>query len=257
MPLFVLKIKKNWFTNTEVAEKNWDEIADNITASDGRIQNNLKQIGLDINGEGYEFNNNGRATQTSAIIARLNNLDLSTTTVGTNNLSLDLSATNIVKLVSANGDALSSTNVGVAAFNSTENIGRVKSINISTGLSITLTGAHWGFGTKGDFTDVFLWIYLIHLSDGTVVMGVSPEGGREVIAAADTTTSATSVNAIEKVFVNASVGGDSNCIQIGWIKADFDDTGNLGGEDFWTIKAAVGDINMGNHKSYGDMSLRF
>jgi len=79
------------------------------------------------------------------------------------------------------------------------------------------------------------------------VFGISLQGGRNVILTADVTTTASSANTREKVFTNAAVGSDSNCVELGRIVADFDDTGNSGGEDFWTVQTGRGDINISSN----------
>lgn len=247
MALESLRIIKNWFTNSTVAEKNWDEIADNITSYAGRTNQNLKQLGLDISGADYEFNNVGRATQSSSLVARLDSIELAQSTVGSSNLGLNLTTTSIVHLAAADGSALSSTNIGRVTFNSEADAGELVPRQITSDISITLTGAHWGLGTKGDFSDVILWVYLIDLGSGSVVLGVSLQGGRDSILSSDTTTVATSATSAEKVLVSGAVASDSSCVLLCRMRADFDDTGNVGGEDFWSIQTGLEDTIIDRH----------
>jgi len=244
MTLQPLKIVKNWTEGTVNAERNWDEIADKVTAWAFRADNNFKQIGLDINGSDYEFNNIGRATQTSSLVSRLDALELTQSTVGFRNLGIDISTVGTITLTSANGTALSASNVGQVAFNSETTDGQVVTRSVSSNLSVALTGAHWGYGTKGDQTGVFLWIFLID-DNGTVVLGVSTQGGRDYMESDDTTTVATSASSQEKVLLNSALSAaDGPTITLGWVRADFDDTGASGGEDFWTVSTTLGDLNM-------------
>ena len=244
MALQPLRIIKNWFTNTFTREKNWDEIADNLVSYAGRTNNNLKQIGLDIDGATYEFNNNGRATQTRAIVDRIDSLEAVEYAFGARNLGLDLSVTGVITLVGADGNALSATNIGIVAFNSTASAGVVKSYELTSNLSVTLTGAHWGKGGGGDLSDVVLWPILID-TGSAVILGVLFKAGRQTVTTADDETVATSVTTEDKVLVSSALSAENNCVYLGWLRANFDDTGNAGGEDFWTVQTGVGDVNIG------------
>lgn len=251
-----LRIIKRWFDNTFDIEGAFDEIANKVGSWSSRTDNNLKQVGLDINGDEYSFNNNGKATQTSSIVSRLNALALSQAEIGTRNLSLVVSPVNIVKLVSGDGTDLSTSNIGYVTFSSTAVPGEIINYELTANLSITLTGAHWGLDTTGDYTDFILWLMLIEVS-GTVILGVSARGGRDSIASVDTTTVNTSVSTRDKVFVSSTVGADGNATDIGFIKANFDDTGNAGGENYWTIQSGVGDIVFGQFHSIHEGTVIF
>ena len=246
MALQPLRIIKRWFTNNAVSELDWDEIANKVSAYAERTNNNLKQIGLDIDGDTYDFNNVGRATQTSSVVSRLNAIESAQTRVGSQNMALDVSSTDTVKVVSANGTDLAVDNVGQFTTPSTTSAGLLSTVNVTSNISVTLTGAHWGLGTLGDFTDVPLWILLINTGSGAV-LGVSRQGGRTSIAPADISTVPTTITSREKVLVDTSFASESNVVELGWIKGNFDDTGNPGGEDYWTIQTGPGDINFGKN----------
>jgi len=251
-----LNIVKRWFKNTNVVEADWDAIVNRLIPWSATVNNNLKQIGLDLNGDSYSFNNVGRATQTSSIVSRLDALDLSKAVPGISNLGLDISSPNIIKIVSADGTNLGSDNAGQAVFNSTSDAGQVLTRNVTSNLQITLTGAHWGLGTKGDFNDVVLWLYLIDDGD-EVVFGVTRQGGREIINTSECETVTTSVTTIGKVLVNEAPSANGNIIELGWVKANFDDTGNDGGEDYWSVQSGIGDINIGKSVSYIEGTIIF
>lgn len=254
MALEPLRIVKNWFTNTTTRERNWDEIADNITSYSVRTNNNLKQIGLDLNGASYEFNNTGKATQTTDIVTRLDAIDAAQLFVVTRNLGLDLSTASNVKLVGGDGATLSSSNKGLVTFNDTATAGKLVTKEITADINLNLVGAHWGLGTQGDFTDVKLWCLLMF--DGTDVrFGITRQAGREVITTV--VTSPTSANSIDDVLANGAVAANASVVVLGWIKANFDDTGNVGGEDFWTVQTDAGDINIGPHPHTFEGEVRF
>lgn len=256
MALDPLKINKNWTENNATREANWDEISDKTVSWAAKVNANLKQIGLDLNGTSYDFNNNGVATQSSSVIGRLGEIETTLNSVGVRNIGLDVSTTSIIKVFGSEGSSLSSTNIGRAGFNSLTSPGEVEVGNITSNLSITLTGAHWGYDTYGDLTDMPLFLMFI-LSGSSVILGVSPQGGRNYIASTDTTTVSTSVNSREKVYISSALSGDCPVIEFGWIYANFDDTGNGGGENFWTIQTGVGDIGLGVAHSIIERTVYF
>src|SRR3990167_1803995 len=93
-----IRFVKNWLTGTRSREENWDEIANKISTWATETNNHLKQIALDLNGATYVFNGDGRATQTTSIVARLTTLEATINTIGTRNLGLDLSDTTKIAL---------------------------------------------------------------------------------------------------------------------------------------------------------------
>lgn len=244
MALEPLRIIKQWFTNSPNIEKCWDEIADKVSAFALRTNNNLKQLAQDLGGADYDFNNNGQKTQATSILTRIEAVEGTQAILGTRNIGLDLSSTNIVRIVQSEGSELTSLDPGSVTFNDASNPGELVTRTIAAPLSLTLTGCHWGFDTLGDLTDKKLWIVLID-TGSSVILGVDATGGRQTVSPADAETVASSVNSIEKVYVTSEPGGIYNCVYLGWINADFDDTGNGGGENYWTLQTAVGDINIG------------
>lgn len=251
MALEPLKIIKNWFTNTRTREQNWDEIANNLVSKSVRDNNNFKQLGLDIGGSSYDFNNVGKSTQTVSLISRVMPLEFTNGFSG--NLGLNVSDTTKITICSSSGADLSASNTGKILFNSG---GRLISYTLTSNLSVTLTGAHWGFDTFGDKTDVRLWVMLIN-SGTSVVLGVSLEGGSNFISTSDDETIQASVNSSEKVLVSSALPANCDVSYLGWINADFDDTGNAGGENYWTIQTGVGDINLSPVQNYFEGEVRF
>ena len=252
MALESLRITKRWGTGNNAEVADWDAIADPLLAFALRTNQNLKQLGLDINGTTYDFNNQGRATQTSSVVGRLDALELSQSAPGTRNIGFDFTTVSTVKVTAADTTDLSSTNIGYVGFTSTSDAsgvdaGKLLTRSITANLSTSLIGCHWGLGTLGDFTDVPLWVYLID-TGSTAVLGVSREGGKRYAISTDCFTTLTSVVAREDIAVSAAVSADSNIMEIGCIFADFDDAGNPLGEDYWTIQRGVGDIHFGANR---------
>lgn len=256
MPLNPVRIVKTWFRNNYVEPQHWDELVNKFGTFATETLNNLKQIGLDLGGSTYDFNNVGRATQTSNVISRLNLLE-NVASVGISNLGLDLSTAGTITLTGGDGTALSSTNTGRVTINDTSNSGQIKEYTLTSSLSLTLTGAHWGLGTLGDFSDVKL--YLLFIDDaGSLRFGISADPQGRSVAAANSKTLSTDVSSRSLVLVDTALTGTSNLITGGWLYADFDDTGNAGGEDFWTIQTSQGDIDIGLiHTEFETRSLRF
>jgi len=244
MALEPLRIIKNWLKGTLTREEVWDNIANPLVQWANRTSNNLKQIALDLNGITYRYTNDGKKSQTTPIITRIATLEAQQDGVGARNVSLDVSTQTKIKLVGSDGENLSATNTGLVTFNATTDIGELVTREITANLELTLTGTHWGFTGDGDLTDYKLWVCLID-TGSAVILGVAADPDRQTITTADDETAAGSVNSIEKVYVTTALSAENNCIWIGWVNAAYDDTGNAGGENFWTVQNAVGDINLG------------
>jgi hypothetical protein len=256
MALEPIKFIKNWFKNTRTREENWDEIATKMAAYSVRTNNNLKQLGLDLDGSDYNFNNVGRTTQTTPIVDRLDTLESTINAIGTRNLGISLASQDTVAITGSDGTALSSSNEGIVTFNETSDAGDLVTREVIANVSLTLTGCHWGFDTEGDLTDYRLWV--LWMDDGSdAILGVAAEGGRETVTAADAETVASNVNSIEKVYTSATVSSTLNCTYMGWIKANFDDTGHAGGENYWTIQNSTGDVNIGSFQTFFEGEVRF
>lgn len=240
--LIPLRFVKNWYRNTYSAEANWDEIADNTLSYSIRTNNNLTQLALDVGGASYIYNNNGVRTEATPILDRLDVLEASDAT-GVSNLALDISTAGTIKITSADGSALSASNIGTVSIPSTSTVGEVVSYNITSDVSITLTGAHWGFDTLGDFTGL-LRLVAIDLGS-SLAWGVTARGFRKHARSADCFTTAASVTQPYHILTNVAVSSNSSLIDIGIIVAAFDDTGNPGGENYWTVGTSVGNVFVG------------
>lgn len=181
-------------------------------------------------------------------------VDGARTTLGINedmgwfsNLSLVRTTTtnagDTIKLTSADGTALSSSNAGLAKLASTT-AGQVTEFTITSDISVLLTGAHWDCGTRGDLTAAILRVLLIN-DNGTLKLGVAKLGGRTTLLTTDTSSTQTSVTTPEGVLCNSAVGSASNsCREIGYFYCNFDDTGGAA-EDLWAISSAVNGVVLG------------
>jgi hypothetical protein len=171
--------------------------------------------------------------------------DQSIARAGTLNIGLaagtTTNANDSIKITGASA-ALSSTNPGIVVVPSSTP-GQLAVFEVTADVTINLTGAQWGEGTKGDLTDYVLSVYAINDS-GTLKWGVGSVPNHALILNADDTATASSVTSAEKVLVNSALTADSTCTEIGWFKANFDDTGGAS-EDLWAVQTGAGDIRVG------------
>lgn len=244
-----LRFIKNWNQGTTTREQNWDELANKAAAFGVQTNNNFKQLALDIGGITYAYNGIGRATQSINVVSRITTLEAQSGIIGPRNLGLDLSTQSKIKIIGADGENLSETNKGLVAYNSTADVGQLVTREITSNLEVTLTGAHWGHDTYGDLTDYVLWLYLIDTGSDSV-LAVGAQGGARTIDGAATFTTPGSVTSIGRYLVSTDTASEYNCTCIGWVKANFDDTGNAGGENYWTVQNGVGDVNIGSNQTY-------
>lgn len=141
------------------------------------------------------------------------------------------------------GATLSSTNILRVTLPSTT-AGLTTALKATSDVTINLTGAHWGLGTLGDFSDVELRVYAIN-HNGSLVWGVSLKGGLRFIADTDSDTTSTNITSKGDMLVSSSLSsGTWPCFEVGWFNANFDDTGGTS-EDLWAVQTGVGDLNVG------------
>lgn len=159
------------------------------------------------------------------------------------NLGLGIgSAATTLRIRSASGNLSSTSPLHIVLPSTTA--GLLSMFSATANVDIVLTGAHWGLGTKGDFSDVELCVYAIN-DTGALKWGVSLDGAKTTIASADSDTTATNITAKGDMLVSSALNsGTWPCVRVGWVKADFDDTGGAS-EDIWDIQTGVGDINVG------------
>jgi len=148
-----------------------------------------------------------------------------------------------VRITSADGSALSPSNYGWITLPGTT-AGQLSTFSLTADVSIVLTGAHWGIGTTGDITGALLRVLAIN-DNGTLRWGVAYQGGRRTLNTSNTSATATDINLPEEVLCTTAVGSATNrCREIGYVKADFDDTGGAS-EDLWAIQTGIDDVVTG------------
>lgn len=167
------------------------------------------------------------------------------------NIGLQAATTSVtndsIRFTSQTGAALSSTNVGYVTTDSLTP-GQLTTFTITADITLDLTGAHWGAGTKGDLTDQKLVAYALN-NNGSLVLGVGTLSQVRLILDADDSATATSVTTPASVLVNSALSSDAQALMLGYFLADFDDSGGSS-EDLWVVAnggtPADGDIIMGH-----------
>lgn len=147
-----------------------------------------------------------------------------------------------IKITSADGTALSSTNPGYVMLRSATG-GQIQRFTITADVTILLTGAHWGLGTGGDRTDYPFHVYAIN-DAGTLKWGVGAVPGLTRLDGADDSASPGSITTTDGILVNSALSASSNAQEIGWFRANFDDTDGAA-EDLWAVQTGAMDILMG------------
>lgn len=151
-------------------------------------------------------------------------------------------ANDSIQLVGANGSVLAAiTNLGYVTIPDSATSGKITRLQATALSALKLTGAHWGRGTFGNWTDIPLGVYVVNDGSGTFKFGVCAKPNLRTIADSNAHTTATSVTTYSKMLVTSALAsGTWPCVMIGWFLGDFNDTG-----DVWTVQTAAGEINVG------------
>lgn len=225
-------IPSGGITNTDVATAaaiNAAKIA-NASVSDAEFQR-LDGVTADI--QTQIDTANAQITARSAWFTNLSIVRATTTNAGDS-----------VKITSADGTALSASNTATILLPSTVTAGLLTRFTMTADVTILLTGAPWANGGKGDLTGAILRILAIN-DNATLKWGVALLSGRNILLTTDTTATQASVTTAEAILCNSAVASASNsCREIGFFRADFDDTGGAA-EDLWAIQTGKGDIVTG------------
>jgi len=138
----------------------------------------------------------------------------------------------ILKITSANGAALSTTNNKGYVRIQSSTAGTFRTFTVTADVTIDLTGAHWGLNAKGSTTASLLRIYAID-DGGTLKWGVGYCGGFEYIRNTQDSTTATTIDLPEEILVNSDVSTDNSPVMdVGHVEASFTDATNE-----WAITA--------------------
>lgn len=146
--------------------------------------------------------------------------------------------------ITGSAAALSTSSPLIVPIMSSVSAGRMIFPSLTSDVTINLTGAHWGQGTKGDLSAALLRIYAINDS-GTLKVGVGYVGGRFNVADTDTSITGTSVTAPEMLLVNSALtAGTWPCRELGGFVVTFDDTGGAA-EDLWAVGTTTSNFIIG------------
>tara|TARA_R100001086_G_scaffold245810_2_gene177218 strand:+ start:99 stop:1127 length:1029 start_codon:yes stop_codon:yes gene_type:complete len=176
----------------------------------------------------------GGSSSTSNVEGYIQNIGLAAGTTGVANDSITITG--------ANGSPLSSGNPGTIVLPGATP-GQLTTFTVTADVTIDLTGAHWGLGTNGDRTDYPLAVYAVN-DAGTLKWAVHSVDGLKVLKGANDETTQTNVTTLNKFIASSALTGDSSAHQVGWFKANFDDTGGSS-EDLWSVQTSLGDIGLG------------
>jgi len=179
-----------------------------------------------------------KATITGTVIAE----SLKAKVVGTSNLSITAITTtdsnDTLKITSADGTALSSSNIGIVTMQ--DDSGSIEEFEVTSDVTILVTGAHYGIGGTGNITDAILQVLALN-DGGTLKWGIAYQIGRQIIGSTLDSTTPTDINLPEEVLVNSGLSNNSTALEAFWCRANFNDTG-----DIWSIQTGIGDLNYGS-----------
>ncbi len=106
-----LKYIKKWLNKTTVKPEDWDEIANKTSTWANTLNLNLTQIGLDIAGNSYVFNNNGLRSLSNSITSRLGAVEYTLGSSVNTNMTVSISGT-VATTILADGSVITIDNPG-------------------------------------------------------------------------------------------------------------------------------------------------
>lgn len=162
--------------------------------------------------------------------------------VGTYNINLARDITSTAGdsvTIECGGTACSATNPGFVVINGTT-AGSLAQFTITSDITIDLTGASWGAGGTGNLTGRILRVLFAN-DNGTLRTCVALLGGRDTLLTTDTNATQSNIDQPEEVLCNTAVSSATNTVlEIGYVRADFNDTGDVN-----TIQSGVNDVVTG------------
>lgn len=166
---------------------------------------------------------------------QLINLNLANATTTNSNDSIKIQCGNA---------ACSATNPGFVTLPSGATQGQLTTFTVTSDVTINLTGAHWGYGAKGDITGAIHRVYAVD-HNGALVWCVGYQGGFTYFTTTQDSTTATDIDTPEEVLCNAAITSANNtATEVGYFKSNFDDTGGAA-EDLYAVQTSVGSIVTG------------
>jgi len=149
-----------------------------------------------------------------------------------------------IKITSADGTALTTSNPGWITLPSTVTAGQLVTFQVTADVTILLTGMSFGYDTFGDVTGALLRVLAIN-DNGTCRWGVALLGGRTTLYTSDVYNTQVGISEPTYVFCDGfSSSTDNLCVEIGYVRANFDDTGGAA-ENLWAIQTGQGDVMTG------------
>ena len=140
--------------------------------------------------------------------------------------------------------ALSGSNIGYVNISHQTTAGVKTTFSATADIKILVTGAHWGLDTTGDVTGAILRVYAIN-DNGSLKWGIAYQGGRNSIASTATSATQADINLPEEILVNTALAvGTWPMTEVGWFRADFDDTGGAA-ENLWALQTGIDDYGLG------------
>ena len=168
------------------------------------------------------FGDSGKIIGANHSIGEISNVNLvRVTSVGTND----------TLRLQCGGATCSATNPGLVVSADGTTPGKPVIYTVTSDIDITLTGAHFEQGGNGDLPNGVLRVLLVN--DLTLLkMCVAWVGGRTRLTPGDTTATGTSAILAENLLCNNAIVNTSNtALEIGYVKANFDDSDS----DTWHI----------------------
>lgn len=148
-----------------------------------------------------------------------------------------------ITITHSDGTDLSSTKPGFVVMADAADPGQFKIYTISSNISLTMTSAHYGMGGNGAQTEIFKFLYFINDNDANIRLGIIPDPGLTTILNTLTSATGTDINLATEMLVTATLtAGTWPCIRWGWVRANFNDTG-----DIWAGQKDSDDMHVGTY----------
>lgn len=151
-------------------------------------------------------------------------------------------ANDSIKISSADGSALSASNKLIVIMRSVSS-GQLTTFEVTSDVTIDLTGAPFGAGGAGDLVDQKLVVYAVNRA-GNIEFAVGTLSQIIVVRDAIDVTVPASATSAQSVLITGALAADANSLMLGWVHANFDDAGGAA-PDLWSVQTGTGDIFIG------------
>ena len=148
-----------------------------------------------------------------------------------------------IKFTSANGSALSPSNSADVWLMNPASPGTWTHFLVTADVTLLLTGATPTINGNGDITGAYLRALLVNDNNASLRFAAAYVGGRTTLLTTDTTATQANVTAPEHALCDTAVGSANNsCCELGYVKADFTDAGNI-----WAVQTGVNAVVTGRN----------